>query len=135
MEKYKNRTFIIVLMCYIIIIIEHFAIKNGLNVSFGKDGGLVFRIATICFLGVFYFMFMDKPLSKYLIICAFVGFIVSLIACLIVFKINLFLGELINNEMGGLNISLIYLMFSSVTLIIVIGQLLSKFQDNDNGLN
>lgn len=102
---------------YLVVIAEHYLIEFGLNVSYGKDGGLVFRIFSICVLGSAYFYFISNLVFKHL----FFGFLSGLASCYLTFKINLFLGEIIYNETGGMNISLLYLMLTALTIIILLG--------------
>lgn len=123
MIEKKHKLLIVIFLFYIVIIAEHFLIEFGLNVSYGKDGGLIFRIFSLCILGSAYFFFISNLSVKYL----FLGFLLGLISCYLTFRINLYLGEILNNEMGGLNISLIYLMLTAGTMIIILGLLYNRF--------
>lgn len=131
MENNSRKKYIIILIMYLIVIAEHLLIEKGLNVNYGKDGGLVFRIFTICFLSALYYMFKDKPLSNFIILNGCLGFVIGILTCyLVFFKINQLLGKIINNEMGGLNVSLIYHTLISITIIVIIGEISSKFQND-----
>lgn len=51
MKDYSKGKYTLIAIMYLIVVIEHLLIEKGVNFNYGKDGGLIFRIVTICFLG------------------------------------------------------------------------------------
>jgi hypothetical protein len=133
MKEKKYYLFIIIALIYIAIIIEYFLIENKLiSVSYGKDGGLIFIIFSICVLGSVFFIANSKFSLKFLSLSFILGFLSGLFSCYLTFKIFTLFAYILNGDNSGLNISLIWDMLTATTIMILFGLMLFKFQNSSS---